>query len=386
LHYGSVQPGFIHHGPSTFLSSSSYLLAWWIKPYTLGISKPIVVTRKSMSKQFGNWEVIGNLSEGGQGWVYRVRNMTTGQEGALKRLKKIMRQPRFIREVQAVNKISHENIVHILDSDTQATKPFIVFELIVGRALGEISPEELEQTPLTSRMEWFIQVCRGVRAAHSNKVWHRDLKPENIMINNEGKVKICDFGLAFVDEAERLTETQEQIGSRFYIAPECEGGRTDQVSEAIDIYSLGKILYYLLSPGKIFPRELYRDPRYDLAKVREDPYMERFNRILDSMVRENPEEREKDIDALAKRIRSETGAYLQQLPVAGVSGTYKCLFCGIGTYQQVAPKESASQHNLGYFQEGNIGNEQFAFLECSVCGNSQRFKMKYDSEGWFDRS
>jgi len=203
------------------------------------------------------------------------------------------------------------------------------------------------------------------------------------MVGTDGTIRLCDFGLAFIDSEERLTETLEQVGSRFYMAPECEHGPAHLISEATDVYSLGKILYFLLRPGLVFPREFHRDSTYDLSTVRSDPYMERFSRLLDRMVTEDPRARGRDVETIAEEVRREYMAYSEEWPVPGSASTYKCVFCRDGTYRQITTTESA--HNYGYNDEGNIGSEQFIFLECLKCGNAQRFKRKYGGDRWFPK-
>ena len=224
-----------------------------------------------MATRFEQWEVIKELGQGGQGWVYQVRNIGSGEIGALKRLKNTARQARFGVEIKAQKKISHENVVRVLDSNSGAEKPFVVLEFVDGRSLGDVSPDELAKTSIRDRLHWFFQVCRGLEAAHQEGVLHRDIKPDNILLGVDGTVKLCDFGLAFVDDEGRLTETLEQVGSRFYMAPECEEGRSNKIGKATDLYSLGKVLYHLLSGGRIFPRELHRASQYDLAGLHNEP-------------------------------------------------------------------------------------------------------------------
>lgn len=338
-----------------------------------------------MGGSFGDWKIIKELGQGGQGSVFLVQNIKTGQHGALKNLKNLRRIGRLVNEQAALRKIEHGNVVRVLDSNFE-DKPFIVLEYVEGRSLGEITPEELSSIPLNYRYEWFFQICSGLKAAHQHGLIHRDLKPENILIGADRIVRICDFGLVYIDEDNRLTETLEQVGSRYFISPECEEGRSDDITSKTDIYSLGKILYYLLSGGIRFPRELQRAPKYDLRRMLNDPAMEAFSRILDKTIVQNPDGRLEDVEIMEKEVKKAVNLHEAKLPIAGVQETYRCVFCGVGRYVQVSPKKGASTHNLGYFNEGNVAHEHFAFLECQNCGNSQRFKMKYDKEGWFEEA
>ncbi len=155
--------------------------------------------------------------------------------------------------------------------------------------------------------------------------------------------------------------TEEQVGSRFYIPPECEAGRASEVSASSDLYSLGKVLYYLASGGKIFPRERHRDDQYDLAKVLENPFLEHISRILDRFVRESPSRGEaKTFRMLTEQARRKV---TQRLPCPGVFETYVCNFCGHGTYV-VAATSGNDSHNEGYGTEGSIGSQYMVFLEC----------------------
>jgi serine/threonine protein kinase len=172
----------------------------------------------------------------------------------------------------------------------------------------------------------------------------------------------------------------EQVGSRFYIPPESEDGRAELVSGRSDLYSIGKVLYYVASGGVIFAREKQRQPEFDLATVGKDPYLEAISRIVDMVVIDDPRKRLETALDLQNRIAAARDCITRRLPCAGVEKTYRCVFCGVGFYRQVCLTKGS--HNEGY-NEGNIGAEEMVFLECNVCGNCQRFKLKYAGEAWF---
>jgi serine/threonine protein kinase len=334
--------------------------------------------------EYGPWVIQETIGEGGAGHVFRVCHKTSGQIGALKRLKNLNRKDRFRTEVEAVQKLKHPGIVQLLDFDLEDEKPFAVYEYEPGGSLGDIPPDKLLLLPLNQRLIICEQICQALQAAHNAGIVHRDVKPDNILISpDRTTARLCDFGLVFIDEGERQTATMEQVGSRFYIPPELEEGRASEVTYASDIYSVGKVIYYLIS-GQMFSRERHRESKYNLASILSNPYLELISRLLDRCVIANPDQRLESAEKLATLLGRARTAIREQHPVAGVDSTYRCLFCRTGTYKVIATSfDQGNAHNNGYPKEGNIGSEQFVFVECSNCGNAQRFKYRYAGKLWF---
>jgi serine/threonine protein kinase len=221
-------------------------------------------SRKSTRKRNGDWEVRQKIGEGGQGWVYEVRNAKDGKIGAMKVLKNAERAKRFRREVEACLKLDHRYIAKHLDHDLQASRPYLVTEYCEGKTLAELNREAMS---LVDKLDLFRKICEGMALAHSSNVVHRDLKPANILFHGNGDPKVADFGICYLmDDPERLTETGEAVGPRLYMAPELEDGRLEKVSAKCDVYSLGKILYFILS-GRYFSREKHREDEFDLSKM-----------------------------------------------------------------------------------------------------------------------
>jgi len=130
----------------------------------------------------------------------------------------------------------------------------------------------VRQPSLEIALELFQSVCSATAHAHANGVIHRDIKPANVFLRNKtGPAVLGDFGLAFIeDQSPRITETDEVVGPRTFIAPELEDGRLEDVTSKCDIYSLGKLLYWLLSNGRVFSREKHRDEQWDLKGRTQD--------------------------------------------------------------------------------------------------------------------
>lgn len=336
-----------------------------------------------MAKKWGSWENLEQIGEGGGGRVYKVQHVDTKQIGALKVLKNKDRIGRFRSEVEAIRSLNHPGIVRVLDTNLDQGDCFAVYEFEPGGSLGDLSTEELLALPLECRLQLCEQVCEALHAAHQASMVHRDVKPDNILISEDRKIaRLCDFGLVFIEDGERQTATMEQVGSRYYIPPELEDGRADDVSVVSDIYSMGKVLYKLVS-GTDYARERHREPKYDLATRLKDPHLELISRILDRSAVADIGARLTSAAEMAQMIRSAREQLETRRPVEGVGATYRCVFCGIGVYKPICTSsDQGNAHNNGY-KEGNIGRETMVYLECANCGNCQRFKLKHGGDRWF---
>ena len=332
--------------------------------------------------RWGPWENLGQIGEGGTAHVFEVIHVGTHLHGALKRLKNVERRGRLEAEIKAVASLDHPAIVRLLDWDLEGEQPYAVYELERGGTLADIPNEELLDVPLAQRLQWCQQVCSALGSAHEAGLVHRDVKPENILLSaDRGSARLSDFGLVFIDGGERQTATLEQVGSRYYIAPELEDGRAEAVSPSVDIYGLGKVLYYLVS-GTVYARERHREPQHDLALLSGDPYLEAVSRVIDHSVAADPALRFSNIQEMERAIMEAEKIITNEWPVEGAAATYKCVFCGVGVYEEVCISSDTLAHNSGYV-EGRMTDEYMVFLECPVCGNCQRFKLRRGGERWF---
>jgi tRNA A-37 threonylcarbamoyl transferase component Bud32 len=229
------------------------------------------------------WTIQRLLSEGGQAHTFLVRE--AGNEAAgdfvLKRLKNKNRINRFRHEVRAGLQLEHPNIVRIVEHNLEASDPYIVTPFYPR---GELSAKLLQGKTLLERLRFFLGICEGVAHAHEHGVIHHDLKPANIFIADDGAPVVGDFGLCFIDDAgERFTLLDEAVGARWFMAPELASGRAPQVRPACDVYSLGKLLYWILA-GRIFDRERHREPDWDLNPGQTDPDLTLVYETLDQLI------------------------------------------------------------------------------------------------------
>ena len=206
------------------------------------------------------YERVRILSQGGQGVVYRARQLGTNREVAVKFLRPGAASApsnvrRFEREIELAGRLSHPNIVSIFHSGTTPDgRRYYVMDFVKGAPLHRYVGER--RCSLEDTLELFARVCDGVQFAHQHGIIHRDLKPSNILVNQQGRPKVLDFGLArplheSVDQ--QLTLSHELMGTLPYMAPEQTRGGLEDVDTRSDVYSLGVILYELLTGGFPYP-------------------------------------------------------------------------------------------------------------------------------------
>jgi serine/threonine-protein kinase len=158
---------------------------------------------------------------------------------------------RFKREAQAAAKLNHPNIITIHEVSDYQGRPFIAMEHIEGRSLREFSSGR--ELSFEQILELAIQICEGLNEAHESGVTHRDIKPSNILIDSHGRAKIVDFGLAAVKGTDQLTKTGSTMGTVGYMSPEQVRG--NQVDHRSDLFSLGVVLYELITKQNPFKRD-----------------------------------------------------------------------------------------------------------------------------------
>lgn len=198
----------------------------------------------------GRYELIEKIGEGGMAVVYKARCRLLNRYVAIKILRpEFTKDAQFVenfkRESQAAAGLQHPNIVSVYDVGKEGNIHFIVMELIDGRPLSDIIEERAPMDYKTS-IEIIKQVASALSVAHRNHIIHRDVKPHNIMITKDGMAKLADFGIAkAVSDSTLVTETSRVIGSVHYFSP--EQARGAYVDERSDIYSLGIVLYEMLT-------------------------------------------------------------------------------------------------------------------------------------------
>lgn len=196
----------------------------------------------------GRYEIVSSIGTGGMGAVYLARDTENNQRNvALKVLHKTFAAnktyvSRFLREVELLERVDHPNVVRIFDFATDHDLIYYTMEYVPGKTLEQLLEQGAIDFVLLSRM--IAGVCRGLHAIHQCEIVHRDLKPGNIIIGRNGDIKITDFGVAR-PRSSRLTGINQRIGSVAYMAPEIWRG--EEPTAAVDYYSLGVMLYELIT-------------------------------------------------------------------------------------------------------------------------------------------
>jgi len=218
---------------------------------TSGFSSPIGSTLS------GRYRLLSKLGSGGMSTVYLAEDETLERSVAVKVMHAgISDQPdqieRFRREARAVARLSHPNVVAVIDAGEDAGHPYIVFEYVEGETLKQ-RIDRLRRLPVDEAAAYAIEIGRGLAAAHARMLVHRDVKPQNVLIDSEGRAKVTDFGIALSLESDGLTKTGRVLGTTDYVSPEQAMGH--DVDARSDIYSLGILLYEMLTGHPPFQAE-----------------------------------------------------------------------------------------------------------------------------------
>ncbi|BBM82987.1 protein kinase domain-containing protein [Candidatus Uabimicrobium amorphum] len=195
------------------------------------------------------YTILGKIGQGGMGSVYKVNDQQLQRIVALKTISPESNYDiqRFLREARTMASLKHPNILSVIDLGVDGSgQPYFTMEYITGKTLKE--------RPLSTRkiITIMIEVCKAIQYAHNQGVIHRDLKPSNIMLDGNKPI-IMDFGLAKVNhDDKKLSKSNEVLGTLQYMPPEQALGRGNAIDHRSDIYSLGAILFYLLTGAPPF--------------------------------------------------------------------------------------------------------------------------------------
>jgi serine/threonine protein kinase len=200
--------------------------------------------------KYGDWQVLSSHGEGGQAWTYLVRHKD-GREGILKVIKNPKRGWRFDREVRALKYLKSATVPAFFEAGESEDRPWVVTENC-GQPLMKL----IDRAPLVQRLSWFRDLVLATRDAHQAEITHRDIKPDNVVISiDKSAAYLVDFGICAISDADPSFTSLEAFGNAAFAAPECALGNSERPGKPCDIYSLGKVLYWITSGGKPIFRE-----------------------------------------------------------------------------------------------------------------------------------
>ena len=275
--------------------------------------------------RIGPFTVVSLLGQGGMGLVYEARQEQPSRTVAVKVIRSTFASDevrrRFLHEGEVLGRLRHPSIAQVFEVGSAemaagVTVPYLAMEFISGaRSLTDYA--EHHDLNLNDRLELFAEVVDGVEHGHQRGIVHRDLKPNNILVDEDGHPKIIDFGLArcLAEDSDLVsmhTRTGQAMGSPPYMSPEQFGGRSDAVRRASDVYSLGVLLYKLIS-GRL-PYDLHGRSMLEIATiVREQPPRKLssttldlradLDTIIDKALQKEPHRRYESAGALAADVR-----------------------------------------------------------------------------------
>jgi serine/threonine protein kinase/Tol biopolymer transport system component len=283
----------------------------------------------SPGRRLGPYEIVSPLGAGGMGEVYRARDTKLDREVAVKVLPARLAEDqkalaRFEREAKAVAALSHPSILAIHDFGSEDGTAYAVMELLDGETLRERLAAG--PVPVRKAADCALQIAQALAAAHEKGIVHRDLKPENVFVTRDGRLKVLDFGLAKRDAetvdgsetssptAAHPTEPGTVMGTVGYMSPEQVRGQPADARS--DIFSLGSVLYEMLSARRAFAREtaaetmtaILREEPPDLASVVEG-VPPALGRIVEHCLEKRPEERFQSARDLAFDLSTLSGSH-----------------------------------------------------------------------------
>jgi serine/threonine protein kinase len=209
----------------------------------------------TLPDHMGRYRILRQLDEGGMGTVYLAEDPDLGRQVALKvphfsgssELQQLARK-RFVREARAAAQVDHAHVCKVYDVGQQDDQPFVVMAYVDGGSLARRLREQGRFEDCRTAVRLVIQAAEGLQAVHAHGIIHRDLKPANILLNRAGQPLLTDFGLAHMEDgAEALTATDHVMGTPAYMAPEQADPALGSIGPASDVYSLGVVLYHMLT-------------------------------------------------------------------------------------------------------------------------------------------
>jgi predicted ATPase len=265
-----------------------------------------------IGKTISHYRIIEKIGEGGMGLVYKAEDVKLNRTVALKIpplsvMQDKDKKARFLREAQTCAALDHPNITRIYGVDEFQGQDFICMELVPGKTLAQILKDGT--LSISDVVDIALQVCSALSQAHQKNIIHRDIKPENIKRTESGVVKVMDFGIAKFLDTVTLTKEGEILGTVAYMSPQQAVG--DEIDSRSDIFSLGTVIYELLTGKLPFIGEqpiavvysLLNEEPLRIRELKENIPIE-LEQIVFKALRKDPRDRYQNISEMQKDIDS----------------------------------------------------------------------------------
>ena len=291
---------------------------------TISITKTIGTAAYAVSKDSliaGKYKIVEEIGRGGMGVVYKAEDLKLKRFVALKFLPPhLMNSPelkeRFLIEAQAAAALSHPNICVIHEVGEAQDQSFIAMEYVEGETLRD----KIKRRPLAPEdaLNFATQIAAGLGEAHRKSIIHRDIKSANIMVTDKGQAKVMDFGLAKLRGGSSLTKSQTTLGTVAYMSP--EQARGDELDQRTDLWSLGVVLYEMLTGDVPFKGDrdvsiiysiVHEEPKS--LKLRKPPVPEELQQVIARALKKNRDSRYGSAEEMLKDLK----AYQTSLQMEG---------------------------------------------------------------------
>ena len=282
-------------------------------------------------------------------------------------------EQRIQAEIMAMQSVSHPNLLKLLDSDPNG-KWFVSQYYPKGTLYNN---RIFVGKPLQA-LRAFRSLVEGVTHLHKVSKVHRDIKPQNIFLDAQDNLVLGDFGLIFTnyEEHTRISDTLENVGSRDWMPFWATSIRIEDILPNFDVFSLGKVLWMMLSTTPILQLWYYRKDQFNLEKMfPNDPAMKLINNLLDKCIVEEPENCIDDASKLLQEIDTTIASIESGIEAFDSKTDRKCKVCGTGIYKNIANRKQDAILNFGL---NPLGDRSFKIYTCSYCGNVQLFYFPKD--------
>ncbi|MFH0926331.1 MAG: protein kinase, partial [bacterium] len=250
-----------------------------------------------MFAQIGEYKILGLIGKGGMALVYKGYQTSLEREVAIKVLSEELTKDktfieRFNRESLTIAKLNHPNIIHVIDKGIYNEVYYFVMEFIEGTDFTQIIYSS--KLSLIQKLDYVVQICKGLGYAHKNNIIHRDIKPANILVDKEGNARIADFGIAQIInrgiDSSKLVDNDLIMGTLDYMSPE-QKLSSGNLTPTTDIYATGVILYEICTGQR--PQREFKTP-----KELNPPLPEKLSEVVVKCLKKNSDDRYQTSDVL----------------------------------------------------------------------------------------